>query len=199
MSLLVSACGVGAGVEVRIDEARGVPSVTGSTSVSIPTNFTCGTTITAGAYTVNTKVVTGGCEFSFDQNVEVIKAADYTRLPELQGATNLVQRVELTVKKLDLTDGAGVKLDLATRVTSANLSVNGQQVADKAALTNLPKVVTLSGAALTELKAKIDARQPASVKATCVVVLPDSPKPPDTLKVDYDAQPAIILGTGKIF
>lgn len=202
LGLLVLAlawCGCGsATVEVRIDETKGIPAVKGSTSVSIPSSFTCGTTIQSGAYTVNTRVVTGGCEFSFDQTVEVLKASDYQSLPELKGATNLVQRIELTVKKLAFADGNGVVLDLATRVTSATLSVSGQVVATKADLTALPRVVSLSGAALDGLKAQIDARSPASVKATCVVVLPDSPKPPDTLKIDYDAQPAIVLGPGKI-
>ena len=32
-----------------------------------------------------------------------------------------------------------------------------------------------------------------------VAVLPDMPRPPERLKIDYDAQPAIILGPGKIF
>lgn len=193
--VVASACGA---VEYRIDETKGVPPVKGSTEVQLGASFTCGSPITTGQYTVTTKVVTGGCELSFDQDVEVLKASDYQNIPDLQGASNLVQRVELTVKKLAFADGQGTPLDLQTRITSATLSVNGQVLADKAALAKLPTVVSLQGDALTQVKAKVDARQPASVKATCVVVVPDSPAPPDTLKIDYEAQPAIILGPGKI-
>jgi hypothetical protein len=185
-------------LEVRIDETRGVPAVTGSTTVTLA-NYTCGQPLTSSGFTVTTTVVTGGCQFSFDQDVQVITAADYQSIPELKGATNLVQRVELNVKKLAFSDGAsGAVLDLSTRVTSATLSVNSQLLADKASLSSLPRVVVLSGASLTALKAQIDARQPASVHATVVVVIPDSPKPPDSLKIDYDAQPAVIVGPGTI-
>lgn len=193
--VVASACGA---VEYRIDETKGVPPVKGSTEVQLGASFTCGTPITSGQYTVTTKVVTGGCELSFEQDVEVLKASDYQSLPDLQGASNLVQRVELTVKKLAFADGQGQALDLSTRITSATLAVNGQVLVDKAALAKLPTVVSLEGDALAPLKAKVDARQPASVRARCVVVVPDSPAPPDTLKIDYEAQPAIILGPGTI-
>lgn len=193
--LVATACGP---VEYRLDETKGIPPVTGSTEVQLGGSFTCGQPITSGQYMVTTKVVTGGCELSFDQDVEVLKASDYSNIPDLQGASNLLQRVELTVKKLSFADGTGAALDLQTRITSATLSVNGQVVADKATLSKLPAVVSLQGDALATVKAKVDARQPASVRARCVVVLPDMPAPPDKLKIDYDAQPAIILGPGKI-
>lgn len=196
-ALGLAACGP---VEYRIDETKGVPPVTGSTEVSLGAGFTCGMPLTSGQFTVSTKVVTGGCELSFDQDVQVLKASDYQNIPDLAGASNLVQRVELTVKKLAFTDTAsGQALDLATRITSATLSVNGQVLAEKATLARLPAVVSLEGEALSTIKAKVDARQPASVRARCVVVVPDSPAPPEKLKIDYDAQPAIIIGPGKIF
>lgn len=178
--------------EIRIDETKGIPPVKGNQEVQLGT-YTCGMPITSGEVTVQTKVVTGGCEFSFDKDVPVLKTEDYTNIPDLRAATALVQRIELTVKKLAFTDGA-MPLDVNTRVTSATLSVNGQQVADKASLTDLPKTVILSGAALETLKSKIDARQPASVLTRVVVVLPSMPAPPAKLVVDYEAQPAIILG-----
>jgi hypothetical protein len=190
-----SACGP---VEYRIDETKGIPPVKGSTEVRLGASFMCGTPITSGPYTVTTRAVTGGCELSFDQDVEVLKASDYQNIPDLQGATKLVQRVELTVKKLAFADGQGAALDVQTRITSATLSVNGQVLADKAALSKLPTVVSLQGDALAAVKAKVDARQPASVKARCVVVVPDSPAPPDVLNIDYEAQPAIILGPGRV-
>lgn len=192
--LALAACGP---VEVRIDETKGVPAVKGQTEVSLSA-YTCGQPIAAGDKTVATRVVPGGCEFTFDDTIEVLQASDYQDIPELKTASNLVQRVELTIKKLAFTDGAGATLDLATRVTSVTMSVNGQQVADKAALTHLPSVVTLQGAALTALKAKVDARQAASVAVKSVAVLPDTPAPPAKLTIDYEAQPALIIGPGEV-
>lgn len=196
-ALAIAAC---APAEIRIDETQGVPEVKGSTEVSIPSNFTCGTAIAAGDKTVATRAVTGGCEFTFDDTLQVLKASDYESIPDLKVASNIVQRVELNVKKLAFTDAAtGMVLDLNTRVTSVVLTVNGQKVADKAAIASLPTVITLEGAALTTIKAKVDARQPASVAVKAVAVLPDMPRPPDRLKIDYEAQPALIIGPGKIF
>ncbi len=197
MTLAVTACGP---VEVRIDETQGVPSVKGSSEITINTTFVCGTALPAGGKMVATRAVTGGCEFTFDDTIEVFKASDYESIGELKSASNLVQRVELSINKLAFIDATtGAKLDLSTRVTSVVLSVNGQQVATKSTLATLPVIVKLEGAALTPLKAKIDARQPASVAVKVVAVLPDMPRPPERLKIDYDAQPAIILGPGKIF
>jgi hypothetical protein len=200
-SLVGALCVVGCGpVEVRLDGAKGIPEAKGGTTIDLSTaGWTCGQNITSGTYTVVTTVVTGGCQFAFEQDVQVLKASDYAGIPELNGASNLVQRIELTILALTFTDvGTGQVLDAHTRVTSATLSLNGQQVADKSVLSNLPKTVTLSGDALTPLKAAIDARQAASVHAKCVVVMPDTPAPPAKLKIDYDVQPAIIVGPGRI-
>lgn len=194
--MVLSACGP---VEVRIDETKGIPSVKGNTEVTIGTSFTCGQPITAGDKTVTTKAVTGGCEFTFDDSIEVLKATDYQSIPELKVSTNLVQRIELTVKKLSFVDGTTMQaLDLQTRITSVELQVNGQKVADKASIASLPAVVKLEGAALTAIKAKVDARQAASVGVKAVAVLPSMPAPPEKLKIDYEAQPAFIIGPGDV-
>lgn len=195
MALTLAACGP---VEVRLDETKGIPAVKGKAEVTLGA-FTCGEPIATGDKTVATRVVAGGCEFTFDDTIEVLRAQDYQAIPELKGATNLVQRVEVTLKALRFSDAStDTTLDAATRVTSVVLSVNGQAVADKAALAALPRVVRLEGDALTALKAKVDARQPASVATRAVVVLPDTPAPPPKLGVEYDAQPAIVLGPGEI-
>jgi hypothetical protein len=200
-TLLVAAVAVmacGGSPEIRVDETKGIPAVKGTTQIALA-SYTCGQPISSGDVTVTTTVVSGGCQFSFDKDVPVLKTTDYNNIPDFQGATNLVQRVELTVKVLKFSDATtGTALDPGTAITSASLSVNGQAVADKSTLTQLPKTVTLSGDALTQLKTKVDARQAASVHLTVVVVLPDTPKPPSQLKVDYDAQPALILGTGSL-
>ena len=86
----------------------------------------------------------------------------------------------------------------AVRIRSAAFSVNGQLIGDRSTLSALPKTVTLQGAALAPLKAKIDQRQPATVRASSVVVLPDSPPPPTKIRIEYDAQPTLVLGTGEV-
>lgn len=194
--LALAGCGP---VEFRIDESKGVPSVTGSTEVELGT-FTCGQTLATGEGDVKTREVPGGCEFTFDESIDVLKPSDYQSIGEFASAgSNLVQRVELNIKKLDFLDGNGTKLSLQTQITSATLSFNGQQVADKTALASLPRVVSLEGTALQTLKAQIDARQTAKVSVKAIAVLPNDPPPPAKLKIDYDAQPAIIIGPGKIF
>lgn len=192
LGVALVACGP---AEVRVDEKQGIPSIKGSTEVALG-SYTCGQPLTAGDFTVTTTAVDGGCGFFFDKDVPLLKTTDYQGIPELQGASNLVQRVELTIKTLAFADAAtGTKLDVNTAITTAKLVVNGQTVADKSALSQLPKTVSLSGDALTQLKTKVDARAAAGVHVLVDVVLPDSPKPPARLKIDYDAQPALILGT----
>jgi hypothetical protein len=196
-ALALVSCGP---VEFRVDEKQGIPSIKGSNEVSLPTNFVCGTPISTGTSTVQSKRVSGGCELTYEDTIEVVKAADYNSIPELKGAGNLVQRIEIVMKTLSFVDGTTMAtLDLQTRITSAELSLNGQQVADKSALANLPITVKLEGAALNAIKAKVDARQSASVATKVVVVVPDMPKPPEKLRVTYDAQPALIVGPGKLF
>lgn len=191
--LVVWACGP---AEVRVDETKGIPNVAGSTELDLGSgNFACDMPITSGQVTVMVRKVGNDCEFSFDRDVPVLRAEDYTNIPDLRAATALVQRIELTVKKLTFTDATTkMPLDVATRVTSATLSVNGQTVAQKDSLTALPKTVVLSGPALESMKAKIDARAPASVLTRVVAQLPLMPAPPQRLAIDYDTQPAIILG-----
>ncbi len=184
--------------EIRIGAAQGIPSVSGTAEVELDT-FVCGNPIPAGAYTVTTKVVAGGCELSFDKDVEIVSQTDYQNIPELKSATSLLQSVELKITQLAFIDATtNVALDPETRMKSASFSVNGQLVGDKTTLNALPKTVTLSGVALKPLKTQIDQRVPASVKATSVVVLPDSPAPPKKLRIEYDAQPTLVLGTADI-
>jgi hypothetical protein len=176
-----------------------VPNVAGSTEVTLPANFMCGMAVGTAPTVVQTRAVTGGCEFTFDDDVQVLQASDYDAIPEFTGGSNLVKRVEVSVKKLDFVDGASnAKLDLATRIQSASFVVNGQQVLDKSKLGSLPITVQLGGSALDPLKAKVDARQAASVNIKAVAVLADDPPPPQRLKIDYDVQPAIVLGPGDI-
>lgn len=184
--------------EVRIGAGQGIPSISGTAEVEL-TAFVCGNAIPAGAYTVNTRVVPGGCELSFDKDIEIVGSSDYQRLPELSSATTLLQRIEVKITKLAFIDSdTNVALDPAGRIESASFSVNGQLIGDKSTLSALPKTVTLQGMALSPVKQKIDQRQPASVRATSVVVLPNSPAPPKKLRIEYDAQPTLVLGAGEL-
>ncbi len=185
-------------LEVRIGAGK-IPAVKGTVEAPIPDNFVCGADIPAGEYTVKSKASGDGCEFTFDNNVQVLKESDYASIPEFKGLTSLLQAVELKITKLAFIDGStGTALDVATQVTSVSFKVNGQQVLDKASLTTLPKTVKLEGAALSSLKTAVDAKKAASVQVQCVVVLPNMPKPPSKLKLDYDAQPELVFGTGSL-
>ncbi len=189
-----TACDLIVQPEVRLGAGQGIPSVSGTAEVDLET-FKCGNDIPAGAYTVTTKAVTDGCELSFDKDVEIVAAADYQNIPELKSATGLLTAVELKITKLSFVDATtNVALDPDTRIKSAAFSINGQLVGDKSTLGALPKTVSLQGASLTPLKTQVGNRQPATVKATSMVVLPNSPAPPKKLRIEYDAQPTLVLG-----
>lgn len=195
LSLLVfCAC---TAAEIRIGEGK-IPSIKGNDTITIG-SYTCGQPISDDTYTVTTTDRGSDCEFNFDQDVTIISQSDYQSIPDLQGSTNLVQAVEVTVKTLKFVDASnGTSLDLNTYVKSAVLKIDGQQVATKSDLQSLPKTIRLEGAALTNIKGKVDARQPATVRATATMLVPKSPAPPSQLKVEYDAQPTLVLGTGNI-
>jgi hypothetical protein len=185
--------------EVTIGAADGVPAIQGSKDFTL-SNFTCGNMFTTqDGYTVTSTVSGSNCQINFDNVVTVLKASDYQNIPELKGASNLVQSIDLDVKTLDFKDAStGMSLDLQTYVQSATLTVNGQQVADKSTLAMLPVTVKLTGDALTPMKSQIDARQPATAHVVSQIIVPQMPAPPAQIHVDYDAQPSIVLGTGSI-
>jgi hypothetical protein len=185
--------------EVRVGASEGIPPIQGSSQFSLG-NFNCGDAIDAGSgYTVTTMVTGSDCTLSFDNDVQILKPSDYANIPDLKQASNLVQGVELQVTKLAFTDASnGMSLDFNGYVKSVTLSVDGQQVADKSTLAMLPATVTLGGNALSQVKTAVDARAACSVHVTSVLVVPQMPKPPQQLKVDYDAQPTLVLGTGQI-
>jgi hypothetical protein len=192
---LVGACGP---AEIRIDEHKGIPPLRGGTEVSL-VGFTCGQPFAAGEFQVSTRAVTEGCEFSFGQDVPLLATGDYAKITDFSSAASFVQRVELTITKLDFTDAtSGAVLDLSTRFVTASLLVNGQQVADKSSLTNLPKTVTLQGDALNSIKSSVESRSAVRIGVRVLVVVPTTPPPPEKLRLDYEAQPVIVVGPGKV-
>ena len=189
------ACGP---AELRIGAGQGIPAIKGNQEFSLD-NFTCGKPITSQGYTVTTVDKGDDCEFNFDQTVTVIKASDYDQIAEFKVPTNLVQALELEVRKLTFIDAVkGTGLDTDNYVKTMSLSVGGQFLADKSSLSSLPKTVRLEGEALNEIKTKVDARQAATTKVTAQMLVPKTPPPPAKLKLDYEAQPTLVLGAGKI-
>ncbi|MBK7864988.1 MAG: hypothetical protein IPJ65_41595 [Archangiaceae bacterium] len=198
ISLAVLAlCACGSAAEIRVGKAQGIPQLKGSKDFDLGT-FNCGDTFSSDGYTVTSAKVGTDCELTFDQQVTLIRQSDYESIPDLKGTSNLVQAVELEVTQLAFADGTGTALDLNGYVKTVELKVEGQKVADKSTLASLPTTVRLEGDALNTVKQAVAARTPAVVHATAVLVVPQSPAPPAHIKIDYDAQPTLVLGTGKI-
>lgn len=179
--------------EVRVGAKEGLPPIRGSTSVSTEA-FVCGEPIG----TATTRKVTGGCELSFVEDVQVLDEPDYAQISDLTGFSGLIEAVELQLTHFALVDtDAGAPLDTATRISAATVSVNGQALADKATLVALPQTLRLTGPELQPLKDAVFQRQPASLRVGAVVVLPDEPPLPKGLRLEYEAQPTIVMG-GKL-
>src|SRR4051812_18852427 len=102
---------------VSIGANEGVPAIKGNADFSLD-NFTCGMMFTTqDGYTVTSTVSGSDCTISFDNVVTVLKASDYTNIPELMGASNLVQSIDLNVKTLAFKDAdTGTALDLTSYV-----------------------------------------------------------------------------------
>ena len=120
LAFALSACGP---VEIRIGPAEGAKPLNGTLTAHLDTSaastFKCGDVITAQdslqLYTVTTRAVTGGCEFTFDQDVEIIGKGDYDTIKDFREAVHFVNRVEVALHRLDFYDDAGNKFDPADR------------------------------------------------------------------------------------
>lgn len=196
------ACGP---VEVRIGKAEGAKALNGSLVAHVDTaptsTFKCGDVITAQdtlqKYTVTSRVVTGGCEFTFDQDVEVLAKADYDQIKEFKAAVHFVNRVEVKLSRLEFFDDDGARFDLDTRIRDLELWVNGEQVLDIDQVRNLPRVVTLSGEGLKVIKAAVKNREACSVHVLARVVLLDSATRTG-VRCEYESQPTYIGSTEEI-
>ena len=130
--------------------------------------FVCGDVINAQdslqTYTVTSRGVTGGCEFTFDQDVQVITKADYDAIKEFKAAVKFINRVEVKLNRLEFFDDNGVKFELDTRVRDLELWVNGEQVLDMDKVRGqMPHLVVLSGEGLKVIKAAVKNREACSV------------------------------------
>ena len=194
---------VGCGpVEVRIGKEQGAKPLNGALVAKVPTTtFQCGDVITAmdtsQTYTVVSRVVGGGCEFTFDQDVEVVSLADYDAIKEFKAAVKFIHKVEVKLGRLEFFDDQGVKFDPETRIRDLEMKINGEVVLDTDALKNLPKIMTLQGDGLRVIKAAIKARQACSVRVTARVTILDSATKTG-VRCEYDSQPTYIGSSDEI-
>jgi hypothetical protein len=191
--IIVSAIALGlacaCGAEYRVGPKQGLQPFSGDAHASTE-SFTCGQPLQAEGYSVTTQVVGSDCRLTFERDVTVATADDYSRLTDFQG---LVKAVDLEVRSLTFQDeDTGATLSLETQVKDALLSVNGQVVLTKVQLTALPVTVRLDGPALESLRAQIEARQPAIVHLSATLVV--TPPFPKRLAVHYEVQPYVVLG-----
>jgi hypothetical protein len=199
--LLLAACGP---VEVRISKAQGVKPISGTLTANFngvgDHEFKCGDTIIGTAsdkdYTVNTRRVDGGCEFTFDQTVEVLSGADYETIKEIKDALHYVNRVELRIDRMDFYDDSGERFDV-DRLRDMQLVVNGQTVLDLGSIGALPLTVSLSGDALKVIKNAVKNRERCTAHVIAHLIVLDTATPTG-VRCEYESQPTFVLSTVEI-
>jgi hypothetical protein len=194
------ACGP---VEIRVSKAEGVKPISGTLVARLDGStktFVCGDSIigqdATQTYTVTTKAVTGGCEFAFDQEVEVLAQADYASIKEFTDAVKLVNRVELQVQRMDFFDDSGARFDIEARLRDMELWVNGQQILDVEQIRSLPRNVVLQGEALNAIKSAVKNRERCTAHVVARVVVLDS-EVPSGVRCEYESQPTLILSSSE--
>jgi hypothetical protein len=187
---------------VTLDEEDGIPPIEGQTNVTLPANFQCGEAVTSdGAYTISSEeLANGNCLLHMEGTFEVISEDLYQSAPDLSGnSVNLVQAINLQISTMEFTDG-GTPLVLADTFEAVDVFVLDEQILDLATIATIPTTVELGQAALDEVKAGMVNRQPVSVdsvidaeiKAAALATFPQS------LSVDFVAQPEIVLGVSPL-
>lgn len=177
--------------ELTLGKEDGIPPVNGSTSFDVPQDFMCGDPIVDPKmqYKITTTLEGETCVFTFDQEVPVMKAADYADHPELKGATFL-SRVDMQVTKLGIQDGNGA----AITPKDMNGKAFGATILTMADLGKpVPFTKSIEGAPLDKLKA-IVANQQDIVIPVQVQVLMNVKEMPAQINLDYDAQPNLVFG-----
>ncbi len=195
----MAACGP---IEVRIDKADGVRPIKKSFTANInSSNFKCGDTIVAEdpsqEYVVTTQRVEGGCQFNFDQEVEVLSNADYESIKKFKGAVKYVNRVEIEVQRFDLSDETGDRFDIETRVRDLELWVNGARVLDRDQIGRLPATFVIQGEGLKAIKEAVKNRKTCTARIVAKVTILDKDRP-NTIRCDIEAQPTFVLSTSEI-
>lgn len=185
-----------AAAEVTFGAGQGIQAVKFNLTVDIPTDFKCGAPIPAKDYTVETKVDGKNCAFTFRREVEVMGKDAYAG-PQAStlGAVKSVRRLEIAVQKLAVLNGVtNAALDLNTAIADLSAKVFQQEVINKATVTTLPATKALSGEPLDKVKALVLAKSPVVLPVDVFVALPLDPKPPEKLTVQFEGQPAFVVG-----
>ncbi len=195
----LAACGP---LEVRISKKEGVRPISRSFTANInSSNFTCGDTIVgddgATEYVVTSSRVTGGCQFVFDQEVEVLNERDYDSIKEFKGAFKYANRVEIEVQKLDFYDETGDRFQVETRIRDVEFWVNGEQVLNRDQIGNLPATVTIEGEGLRAIKDAIKNRRTCTAHVQAKVTVLDENRP-TSIRCDIEGQPTIVLSSAEI-
>jgi hypothetical protein len=194
-----AACGP---IEVRVSKAQGVQPISRSFTANInSSDFTCGDSIVGDdgvtQYTVTSARVSGGCQFAFDQEVEVLNDADYEKIKEFKGAFKYANRVEIEVQKLDFYDETGDRFAIETRIRDVELWLNGKQVLNRDQLGNLPQTVTIEGEELKVIKQAIKNRQRCTARLQARVTVLDENKP-TRIRCEVEGQPSIVLSSAEL-
>ncbi len=194
------ACGP---VEVRISKAQGVKPISGTLTADFNSNgqqFVCGDTIigtdNTQSYTVTTSKAQGGCDFMFDQEVEVLAGASYETIKEFKDALHTLNRVELEVRRLDFYDDTGARFELS-RLRELQLIVNGQEILNLDQVGGLPRTVVLSGEALDVIKRAVKNRERCTAHVVAHVLVLDA-QTPTGVRCEYESQPTLVLSSASI-
>lgn len=182
---------------VTLGKDDGVPPVSGSTVIDIPQDFQCGTAISdpKGKYTVVTEGTKEECKFIFKQDVTVIKSADYSSKPELQGA-QLINRIDFQVSKLGVKDpSSGKDLDPNTQLKDLRGTAFGAIILTKDDIGRaVPFTKSVEGAPVDALKSQVERKQDIIVPVAVEVLVILSPAPPKQVGLDFEAQPEVVVG-----
>lgn len=197
--LAMASCGP---IEIRVSKEDGVKPINRTFTANVNgNNFNCGDTIvgedSSQQYVVRTQRVSGGCKFTFDQEVEIIGPNDYNDIKKLNRAVRYVDRVEIEVKRFDFYDDTGDRFDIETRVREMELWVNGTQVLDREKIGNLPTTFTIEGEGLEAIKRAVKNRERSSVQIQASVTILDE-SAPSNIRCEFESQPTIILSSSEI-
>ena len=191
-SLPFAAVACGVLPDVRLGKDANIPPISGSTTISIPQDYMCGDPImdSEGKYTVKSSGDASSCTFTFNQKVTAIKASDYDSNPQLEGA-QVVNGVDIDVTKFAFVDPAtGKQPDNLRDLTGKAFD---EVILTKEDLTQtLPFTKKIRGAAVDALKDQVQAKEDIIIPVDVVVVV--SLPPPAQLRLDFEAQPNLIIG-----
>jgi hypothetical protein len=190
-AIALAACGPGSDVEVKLSANEGVRPIKGSLTADNLDTFQCGDTLGDGQFSVTTHPVNNGCEFVFEHDFEALTEAEYKSIQPFADAALRLKRVELEVKKLDIRDENGEKLELDKRIGNAELWVNGQQIVDVDKVRHLPAKIVLEGQALQVVKDAINKRAPCNVHVVARALILD--RIPKKVSCEHESQPTYVM------